>query len=218
MNIKPSLDSEFKDVIQQLTYIVDHETWNQNRWDEKFHRKLAKELTGKDVDPKVYLVGTKTLYQIIVEVNDKFNSPYRSSGAKSFRSRVIDIQGGEFCAFCGDGRVNSLHVDHIHPVASGGEHHLSNMQLLCEACNTAKKDNKFNGIESIFGWTNGRKVSASLRYRIFLESLVVVAGRKFGSCVCSRTANQVKLVVVVINASIAANYGNLHVQCISCNN
>jgi hypothetical protein len=48
------------------------------------------------------------------------------------------------CARCGASPSNDhqveLEVDHIHPVARGGENELENLQTLCRKCNQGKKD------------------------------------------------------------------------------
>lgn len=45
---------------------------------------------------------------------------------------------GPFCARCG--RCGNLTLDHVVPLSKGGAHRLSNLQLLCRECNTAKGD------------------------------------------------------------------------------
>lgn len=45
------------------------------------------------------------------------------------------------CAWCGvDVSDGTYHKDHIKPLARGGASTLSNMQLLCRACNSSKRD------------------------------------------------------------------------------
>jgi 5-methylcytosine-specific restriction protein A len=43
-----------------------------------------------------------------------------------------------YCARCG--RTNDLTADHIVRKAAGGRNELSNVQVLCRACNSAKRD------------------------------------------------------------------------------
>lgn len=45
-------------------------------------------------------------------------------------------QYGERCLRCGS--VDDLQIDHVIPVAQGGPSRLTNLQLLCAACNNAK--------------------------------------------------------------------------------
>jgi 5-methylcytosine-specific restriction endonuclease McrA len=44
------------------------------------------------------------------------------------------------CGFDGRGRERALTVDHIRPVADGGNSKLSNLQTLCLNCNALKAD------------------------------------------------------------------------------
>ena len=50
------------------------------------------------------------------------------------------------CRECGaTNKQTRLHVDHIVPVAKGGTNDLSNLQILCEACNKAKYTDEWVG-------------------------------------------------------------------------
>lgn len=42
------------------------------------------------------------------------------------------------CAICNRGIIEKYHVDHIYPLAKGGAHEVSNIQLLCPSCNVRK--------------------------------------------------------------------------------
>lgn len=46
------------------------------------------------------------------------------------------------CGFDGHGRERALTVDHIRPVADGGNSKLWNLQTLCLNCNVLKADDK----------------------------------------------------------------------------
>lgn len=49
--------------------------------------------------------------------------------------RSILARDGYLCVKC---RQRATTVDHIRPRAHGGDHHDSNLQSLCDACNEAK--------------------------------------------------------------------------------
>lgn len=42
------------------------------------------------------------------------------------------------CAICKNSLRSGYHVDHIYPIARGGKHEKSNVQLLCPSCNVRK--------------------------------------------------------------------------------
>lgn len=45
---------------------------------------------------------------------------------------------GEKCACCG--AIGKLHLDHKTPISKGGVTHGENLQLLCQTCNSKKRD------------------------------------------------------------------------------
>lgn len=48
----------------------------------------------------------------------------------------IDVLAGGKCAYCDS--PEKLQVDHIVPLAKGGNNHRANLQALCESCNKSK--------------------------------------------------------------------------------
>ncbi len=56
------------------------------------------------------------------------------------------------CVECGNSNKESiLHADHILPVSQGGTDELSNLQTLCEGCNLAKSNKKWEKKENCDG-------------------------------------------------------------------
>lgn len=62
----------------------------------------------------------------------------RAAAVKDFDALFIAIgrRDGFKCAACGS--VDNLQLDHVEPVALGGETHPRNLQLLCQPCNLRK--------------------------------------------------------------------------------
>ena len=59
---------------------------------------------------------------------------------KAERENLYEVQGGK-CNQCGQGfGLRHLNVDHITPVTRGGSQRMDNLQLLCEPCQSRKKD------------------------------------------------------------------------------
>jgi diadenosine tetraphosphate (Ap4A) HIT family hydrolase len=77
---------------------------------------------------------------------------HRAAYGDSYQNRVADAvvgsvryeapkRSGGRCELCGASHeARPLHVDHIRPRAKGGNNDLGNLQVLCETCNTQKRD------------------------------------------------------------------------------
>jgi 5-methylcytosine-specific restriction endonuclease McrA len=52
--------------------------------------------------------------------------------------KAVIKRDGAVCRVCG--AVDDLCIDHIVPVAKGGQDELSNFQVLCRSCNSRKRD------------------------------------------------------------------------------
>jgi hypothetical protein len=59
-------------------------------------------------------------------------------GKKKIRNFILKRDGYK-CLKCGN--TEKLQIDHIMPVSKGGENKLSNLQTLCNICNSKKRDN-----------------------------------------------------------------------------
>jgi len=77
------------------------------------------------------------------------NKLYSSMRWRKYRKALIDKQGGK-CVECGDTpESHKLHIDHIKPLADGGEpYNEQNLQILCVICH-GKKTAKEMGWGSI---------------------------------------------------------------------
>lgn len=69
------------------------------------------------------------------QVKRKVRAQLRRSYAALYEE--IATRDGEFCAHCGDNTAK-LALDHVIPVAKGGESVAENLQLLCAECNRLK--------------------------------------------------------------------------------
>ena len=72
-------------------------------------------------------------------VNSGGPKPPKIPRSVSAKKRVLVRERcGSECAWCGATR--NLVIDHIRPVELGGNSRLHNLQVLCQACNSAKRD------------------------------------------------------------------------------
>lgn len=59
-------------------------------------------------------------------------------GKKKIRTFIFNRDKNK-CLKCG--KKTNLQIDHINPISKGGENKLSNLQTLCNSCNSIKRDN-----------------------------------------------------------------------------
>ncbi|MEW1867031.1 HNH endonuclease signature motif containing protein [Streptomyces caelestis] len=80
--------------------------------------------------------------EVCAKSNQLYLDAYRRTGGRiervDFRQIVAKSNGR--CGICGDDLNGAESVDHIFPLAHGGDHTLSNVQLAHPSCNTAKGD------------------------------------------------------------------------------
>lgn len=70
----------------------------------------------------------------------------RKAISKKTRFEVFK-RDGFTCQYCGSHPPTViLHVDHIHPVALGGDNHMDNMITSCESCNLGKGANPLGDV------------------------------------------------------------------------
>lgn len=72
---------------------------------------------------------------------DKINRRAKEKGngrlSQGLSVKLFELQRGK-CACC-NRKLVEFHLDHIYPLASGGENKDLNIQLLCPPCNISKK-------------------------------------------------------------------------------
>lgn len=81
----------------------------------------------------------KNYYKIkqLIDLEPRTNAQ-KFIGRKKIRNFIFERDGHK-CLKCGN--KNKLQIDHINPVSKGGENKLSNLQTLCNSCNSKKRDN-----------------------------------------------------------------------------
>lgn len=73
-----------------------------------------------------------------LERNKKSKRRYHATANNDIRQTLLDRQQG-MCSYCGDTlTLESMHVDHLVPISSGGSDNLDNLQAVCALDNTSK--------------------------------------------------------------------------------
>lgn len=78
--------------------------------------------------------------KICTKSNQLYLDAYRRTGGRVERVdyRLIVEEANGLCGICRGSLGGATSVDHIYPLAHGGDHTLQNTQLAHPACNTAK--------------------------------------------------------------------------------
>ena len=72
-------------------------------------------------------------------VDYKVNTLYSNTKWRKFRASILEQQGGQCVACGGTYPDHLLHIDHITPIAKGGNvWDTNNLQVLCKACHGRK--------------------------------------------------------------------------------
>ena len=124
--------------------------------------ELNREWAGIDVSPVAFDLVRRRIEDrggLFYDIRQREDVPERTDtgdipkyNCKSNREQLYGMQGGH-CAACGHHfKPRNLTVDHIIARSVGGTDHLSNLQLLCGACNSTKGN---RGMEYLMAQLNG---------------------------------------------------------------
>lgn len=200
------LVGELRQRLRQQQLVVAHATWARHR-DEKTIRAHLQQVLGTSIDDV-------TLVDAVRRQNEGARLGSRTRGAAKELASVAKDQGGHFCLLCG--AETELQVDHIVPASLGGGDELNNYQLLCAPCNGGKGDTQSLLWEQL-RVTTSTAVSTRLRYVKLWRASVDDKGRRRGVCpVCSRRVPEVRLSVVPLGPTCAANFMTTTVACNGC--
>lgn len=123
---------------------------------------LERQWVGIDISPVAFDLVRRRIEKmggLFYDIRQRTDVPERQDlgkvpayNCKTNRERLYGMQGGH-CAGCGHHFLpRNLTVDHIIAQNVGGTDHLSNLQLLCGACNSTKGD---RGMEYLLAQLNG---------------------------------------------------------------
>ncbi len=99
------------------------------------------------------------------------------SGVDYITIAKLYIEQYEECALCGDKLIldtKKTHLDHIKPKAKGGDNDPDNLELVCAACNYAKRDSSLQDFVVMCSKVQQRfKNSEILPKKLFIKTFEV---------------------------------------------
>lgn len=216
---RPRVEQILREValgLLEARVVVDEKQWHRVSDSDGFAMEFLTATFGR---PKASwdastLLGAPAL-QALRTINRRAHAWTTTTGAAKYRRAVIHAQGGEFCSVCG--RHDKLAVDHIVPVSMGGSQDaLSNMQLLCQACNLGKSSLRDRLLPTSISLRTTQVIPAGLRFKHLLLDSIQIDGRTRGVCPCGlRAGSSVQLHVEIQTRAAAANLLTLRTRCIS---
>ena len=207
-------------VVSDVLRLLRKQTLLLSQWSDNAAPQLLEALlSGKQLHVEEVFsrrAGRPSLLQEFVAENRAAHHWERTRGAAGRRSAVQRRQRGAFCCLCGR-RDGALTVEHMTPVSRGGDaRRLSNLQLLCASCNSAKKDlTREQLVRDAIAVRTSVEVPARLRVRVLLDSATREDGVLLGTCSCGRTA-RTTLISVVPLAGRPANFLSVRRCCAHC--
>lgn len=95
--------------------------------------RVTVELLPQDVPPGLRLIADHLTNEAV--------KGGKKSTRKQINQTVLYRRQGGYCTGCGHYfQPRNLTIDHVVPSSKGGSSHISNLQLLCHACNQMKGD------------------------------------------------------------------------------
>lgn len=101
---------------------------NTRKW-HKAHPQVVK--NWRKANPEAWRAQVQTRKALMA------NAEGRHTGAEL--KALMEQQRGR-CAYCRKSIKTRYSVDHIEPLSRGGSNWITNIQLLCQSCNSAKQD------------------------------------------------------------------------------
>lgn len=214
--IAKSLLSDMLDVLVEMAFTIPDSFWSTQGGNDVFIRAVLAEATGQSRNWDSEKYRGQPLLAFVRAVNKSVHCTERTSGARQLRNAVIYDQSGEYCALCGD--HDDLEVDHITPVNAGGSTDaVRNLQLLCSACNSAKRAYKARLLPEMLSACTSDRISAAVRFKCLLQSAQPVAGRPHAQCSACGCSSSVRQILVERKSTkLAASILNVRPICSEC--
>jgi hypothetical protein len=115
--------------------VTEAQKLEKSQYDRDYRRKNASHLD--DIKAK----WRKQNAPLIRVVRTTYKAKRRAKVKQGDSSKVVLqwLQGqAKVCRWCGCDCADSFHIDHIKPLAKGGEHRVSNLCVSCPTCNIRK--------------------------------------------------------------------------------
>lgn len=141
--VKIKISNGVKNNLPKTVFKKGHKTWNKNRsWPQEIKDKISKNRTNKGLS-KEDIIRKKNHRKFLQRMYDLKRREFGKLKKETIREvykKNIKKYNRLTCVYCLNHIIkrSDSSLDHIIPLANGGNHHKTNLNISCKKCNSTK--------------------------------------------------------------------------------